>query len=192
MFQDVIVDFSRFDWQGVSAISDVLMFLLNIILFGSVLIGYKTLKESARSRDAQLLTWAMDQMTRIKDDLQIVRASPAYGSIDEIQAPDFTSPWDNLEEEAAYRVSIELQRLAYLTNSGLISQEHFKNMWGPTFVSAWNKLETWVKKKRLNNNEPMHLEDGAYSRNDFERFALECAEPQSTLGRVGNTSVSVG
>lgn len=57
----------------------------------------------------------------------------------------------------------------------MISKVHFKNMWGRTFVKTWASLETWVKHKRLKNGEPMELKDGGYSRNDFERFSLECA-----------------
>lgn len=67
-----------------------------------------------------------------------------------------------------------MQRLSYMANAGLISQEHFIAMWGPTFASAWDVLEVWVKHKRLKNGEAMELKDGAYSRKDFEVFALLC------------------
>lgn len=170
----ITVDLTRFDWQGVSAITDLLMVALNIILIISVVVGYKSLRQSVLTRDASLLTWAMERMDSIKDDLLKVRNAPIYGTLDSIQCDDFASPWPPEVEQAAYRVSVELQRLSYMVNAGLISKEHFTAMWGPTFVRAWAALELWVKHKRLRNGEPAELADGGYSRADWERFVLAC------------------
>jgi len=176
MLSKITVDLSRFDWQGVSAVSDALMVLLNIILIVSVVVGYKGLKESVLSRDASLLTWAMERMTVVREDLDILQNAPSYGTIVQITSTSFHSPWTKEVEDAAYRVSVELQRLSYLANSGLISKTHFKKMWGHTFCKSWNLLEVWVKHKRLKNGEPIEMKDGGYSRNDFEKFAAECSK----------------
>jgi len=179
MLSNIKVDLSRFDWQGVSGASDVLMVVLNIVLIVSVVVGYRSLRESVLTRDASLLTWAMERMTAIRDDLEMLWRAPSYGTMEQIRGVDFTSPWPAELEKAAQRVSVELQRLSYLANSGLISKTHFMSMWGPTFARAWISLEPWVKHRRFTNGEPIDLKDGAYSRNDFERFACECAGMQA-------------
>ena len=174
MFSKMTVDLSNFDWQGVSGAADALMVLLNVILIASVIVGYKGLKESVLSRDASLLTWAMQRMTDIKEDLEAIQHLTRYGTVADLKNPRFSSPWVPEMEGAAYRVSIELQRLAYLANAGLISKVHFQRMWGPTFVRAWDVLEVWVKHKRQKKGEPLELSEGAFTRNDFETFAIEC------------------
>lgn len=174
-FSTLKVDLSRFDWQGVSAVSDLLMVLLNIVLIVSVVIGYRSLRESAKSRDATLLIWATERMDTIRPLLEQLRAAPAYGSLNDIRAgSDFSAPWSPELLGSANRVGIELQRLSYMANKGLISREHFIAMWGPTFVAAWEILEVPIKHRRLKNGEPMHLHEGAYSRRDFETFSMLC------------------
>lgn len=168
------INLSQFDWQAVSAVAAVITVLLTAILIATVVVGYRSLKESVLSRDASLLTWAIQRMTEIKEDLDAVRHAPPYGTLSDIKSPTFVTPWVREVEDAAYRVSVELQRLAYLANSGLISKVHLQKMWGPTFSETWDLLETWVKHKRLTKGEPLELSDGAFSRNDFEKFALEC------------------
>jgi hypothetical protein len=167
------VNLSQFDWQAVSAIAAGITVLLNIFIIAMVVVGYRSLRESVLSRDASLLTWAIQRMTEIKEDLDAIRQAPPYGTLSDIKLPTFVSPWVGELEDAAYRVSVELQRLSYLANSGLISKVHLQKMWGPTFVEAWDLLETWVKHTRLRRGEPLELSDGAFSRNDFEKFALE-------------------
>lgn len=178
------IDLSRFDWQGVSGVSDVLMVMLNVILIVSVIVGYRSLKESVMSRDATLLVWAMERMTAIKRDLRALGDAPPYGSLQEIRSPGFTSPWTKDLEKAAYRVSVELQRLSYMANSGLISKVHFRKMWGANIAEAWELLETWVKHRRLTRGEPTEVSEGADTRRDFELFAKECATPAAK--RNGN------
>lgn len=174
MLTNVTVNLTQFDWQAVSAIASAIMVLLTGVMIGTIVIGYRSLKESILSRDASLLTWAIQCMTEIKEDLDTVRQAPPYGTLSDITSPTFVTPWVPEVEAAAYRVSVALQRLAYLANSGLISKVHLKKMWGPTFAEAWDLLFTWVKHVRLMNREPLELSDGAFSRNDFEKFALEC------------------
>jgi len=174
MFNNMTVNLSQFDWQAVSAVAAVITVLLTGVLIATVVVGYRSLKESVLSRDASLLTWAIQRMSDIKEDLDTVRRAPPYGTASDIKSPTFVTPWVQEVEDAAYRVSVELQRLAYLANAGLISKVHLQKMWAPTFVEAWGFLDTWVKHKRLKKHEPLELSEGAFSRNDFEKFALEC------------------
>lgn len=108
----------------------------------------------------------MQKMTELKEDIDLLHKAPTYGTIQDIQSPQFTSPWDEATEKAANHVSIELQRLAYLVNAGLIQKIHIQKMWGLTFIRAWELVEFWVKQKRLKQGEPS-------SRNDFEKLADE-------------------
>lgn len=174
MFANMTVNLCQFDWQAVSAIATVFTSILNIIVIVTVIVGYRSLKESILSRDASLLTWAIQCMSEIKEDLDKVRQAPPYGKSSDIKSPSFKTPWQQEEEKAAYRISVVLQRLSYLANSGLISKIHLQKIWGPTFAEAWDLVETWVKYKRFKKGEPIELSDGAFSRNDFEKFALEC------------------
>lgn len=174
MLSNIKFNLSLFDWQAVSAIAALITALLTAVLIATVVVGYKNLKESVLSRDASLLTWAIQRMTEIKEDLDAIRRASPFGDLSEIKSPTFVTPWEREVEDAAYRVSVEFQRLAYLANSGLLSKVHLEKMWGPTFAEAWDLLETWVKHKRFRKGEPLEISDGAFSRNDFESFALEC------------------
>lgn len=149
------------------------MVILNIIQIVGVVIGYRSLKESVMSRDASLLIWAIERMSSIKSDLHTLKHAPPYSKLEDVLVDDFKTPWSEATELAAQNVSVELQRLAYMANSGLISKVHFEKMWGKTFLDAWNMLEIWVKRRRFINNEPIELNDGAVSRRDFEIFAKE-------------------
>jgi hypothetical protein len=160
-----IFNFVPFDWQGVSAIAAVFAVLLNGILLASVIYAYRSLRESQLTRAADVMIWAVSQMEEIKDDLKLLR-----------QASRQIDIWPDDVSLAAQRVSVRLQRLAYMARSGLISKDHFRAMWGLTFVEAWEKLEPWVHKRRTDNGEPRAAKDGAFSRVDFEELALEFRE----------------
>lgn len=176
MFSNMAVNLSVFDWQAVEAIATWVTVFLNIFLLATVWFGFRSLKESALSRDASSLIWAFQCMNGIKEDLGTIQCAQPYGTLSDIKSPSFVTPWKPEVEEAAYRVSVELQRLSYFANSGLISKVHLQKMWGPTFAEAWRLLEVWVKNVRLRNGEPLELNEGAFSRNDFEKFARECSK----------------
>ena len=184
MFSGMTVELSKFGWEAVSAIAAVITVILSMVLVATVWFGYRSLKENVLSRDASLLTWAIQRMTEIKKDMDAVRRAPPYGSLSDIKSSTFVRPWMDEVEDAADRLSVELQRLSYLANCGLISKIHLQKMWGPTFVEAWGLLETWVKHKRLKREEPLELRDGAFSRNDFEKFALECKRHNPAFKRT--------
>jgi hypothetical protein len=174
MLRDVAVDLSIYDWQAVGATAAILTTLLTAILVVSVFFGYRSIKETVLQRDASLLLFAIQQMESIKGDLRRLEQAPPYGSVAEAIAADFESPWDAATESSAQRVSIELQRLGYLVEAGLLSQIHLLRMWGPTIGRAWLLLDPWVKRLRLQKGEPIELDQGAFSRGDFERFARVC------------------
>lgn len=161
------------DWSGVSAITSVLMLLINVVLVVSVIFAYRTIKEEVKNRDSSLLLWGMDEMSKIKPDLSELQKADVYAH-GELGADDFEVQWSEETIQAAYRVSIILQRLSYMAMADLISKEHFSKMWGPAFVKYWTILEPYIHHIRFKNNEPLTLKGGAYSRNDFEKYALHC------------------
>lgn len=161
------------DWSGVSAIVSALMLILNILLLLSVIIGYKTIKEEVKNRDSSLLQWAMTEISKIKDDTKYLENAGKYCHGD-FEDEDFDVLWTKEQIDAAYNVSISLQRLSYMAIEGLISKEHFAKMWGPTFVKQWDILEIYIRHKRHTNGEPLDLESGAFTRKDFEMYVNYC------------------
>jgi len=171
--ESVQVTLNPLDWSGVSAITSILMLFINFFLLVSVIFAYRTIKEEVKNRDSSLLLWAMDEMSKVKSDLSLLHAAGDYSN-GELGSDDHKVSWSQETVDAAYRVSIVMQRLSYMAMSGLISKEHFSKMWGPAFVKAWNTLEPFIHHRRFLNGEPLTLAEGAYSRNDFEKYALYC------------------
>ncbi|OOF03795.1 hypothetical protein BZG80_09360 [Salinivibrio sp. MA440] len=151
------------------------MLLINFFLLVSVIFAYRTIKEEVKNRDSTLLLWAMDEMSKIKSDLSLLHNAGDYSN-GELGGEDHEVAWSKETVDAAYRVSIVMQRLSYMAMSGLISREHFSKMWGPAFIKAWDSLEPYIHHKRFLNGEPLTLAKGAYSRNDFEKYALYCRD----------------
>lgn len=173
--ESIQVALNPLDWSGVSAITSILMLFINFFLLVSVIFAYRTIKEEVKNRDSSLLLWAMDEMSKIKSDLSFLHDAGNFGS-GELGSENHEIVWSQETVEAAYRVSIVMQRLSYMAMSGLISKEHFSKMWGPAFIKAWDALEPYIHHKRFLNGEPLTLAEGAYSRNDFEKYALYCRE----------------
>lgn len=174
------------DWSGISAITSILMLVINIFFLISVIYAYRTIKEEVKNRDSSLLLWAMEEISKIKPDLLCLEQAGVYANGD-LGTNSFEVQWPQKTLESAYKVSIIMQRLSYMANSGLISKEHFSKMWGPAFIKSWNHLEPYIHHKRSENNEPITLKDGAYSRNDFERYSIYC----NTLGAHNKHSKSI-
>lgn len=177
MFNDFKVQLSTFDWNGVSGLTNILMVFLTILLLYSLRQGSKNIKESALSRDADILRWAMAEMDILKPAIRVL--THAHKRVPYCQCPDghvkeFECNWTNEELLAAQEVSIKLQRIGYMALHNLISRNHFMNIWGPMYLSTWYSLEPWVKHKRLELDEPLTIEKGAYSRMYLEQFAQYC------------------
>ena len=155
------------NWDGVQAIIAFFSTVLTSVLLIGLWQGKKTLSESRNTRDADILRWTMDLMSDLKVDIKIVT--------DEYKKKgSYNKNWTKQAKNAANNVSIQLQRIGYMANNDLISKEHFKNLWGPMYLSTWWSLEEWVKLKRVELDEPREIKDGAYSRMYFEEYAIFC------------------
>ena len=153
------------NWGGVSAITDIVIGLLTIALLVSLHQGAKAIEEATKSRNADILNWAMSEMTDIKPAIKIVTAA----------GPRWPH-WGPQAQEAAQNVSIVLQRLGYYAEQNLIDKQHFLNLWGPSYLACWYALRNWVYNKREELGEPKELMHGAFSRGHFELFAKYCEE----------------
>ncbi|MFC0444264.1 hypothetical protein ACFOD1_03015 [Pseudidiomarina halophila] len=171
--QSLEVVLNPLDWDGVSAIASVLMLFINLFLLISIIFAYRTIKEEVKNRDSTLLIWAMEEMSKIKPDIHVLKDAGEYAS-GQLGKSTHKVKWSGELRAAAQRVSVTMQRLSYMAEADLISKEHFSNMWGPMFADAWNRLEPFVQHKRHLEREPLTLADGAYSRKDFEKFARYC------------------
>lgn len=177
MLDGLQVELNRFDWSGVSGISDVVMVFLSILLLIGLRQGSKSIKESSLSRDADILRWAMSEMDELKPKITIITDAhkrKAFCDCDDNHTEEFKSTWSKEELEAAQSVGVKLQRIGYMALHNLISRNHFMNLWGPMYLASWYALESWVKYKRFELNEPQKISDGAYSRRYLEKYAKYC------------------
>jgi len=161
------------DWSGIQALIGFISVVLTAFLLFGLWQGKKTLHESRNTRDADILRWTMDLMSDLKSDIKIVT--------DEYKAkgPYSKDTWSNSANKAAQNVSVQLQRIGYMAGEDLISRVHFKNLWGPMYLSTWWSLEEWVKSKRTELDEPREIANGAYSRKYFEKYAIYCEKELS-------------
>ncbi|MCL1099717.1 hypothetical protein [Shewanella gelidii] len=179
MFSDFNIQLTTFDWNGVSGITNILMVVLTGLLLYGLKQGSNNIKESALSRDADILRWAMSEMDKLKPDIRLI--TDAHKKHNYCNCPNAHQKihecnWDIEELAAAQRVSITMQRIGYMALHNLISRNHFTNLWGPMYLSTWYALEAWVKHKRLDLDEPLSIKEGAYSRMYLEQFAIYCEE----------------
>lgn len=177
MFDEFKVQLTTFDWNGVSGLTNILMVFLTALLLLGLRQGSNNIKESSLSRDADILRWAMAEMDLLKPAITIITNAHKGCSFcdcegEHTKAANFF--WSEAELIAAQEVSVKLQRIGYMALHNLISRKHFMNIWGPMYLSTWYSLESWVKHKRLDLDEPLLIEDGAYSRIYFEQFAVFC------------------
>ncbi len=177
VFEEIKVELNRFDWSGVSGVSDIVMVFLSVLLLFGLRQGAKSIKESSLSRDADILRWAMSEMDGLKPKIKILTGAhknKPFCTCGAIHAENFETAWGKEELEAAQVVGVNLQRIGYMSLHNLISRNHFMNIWGPMYLSSWYALESWVKHKRLELNEAQEISDGAYSRMYLEQYAKYC------------------
>jgi len=153
------------DLSGISGMADILMVLINILLLITVWQGIRNIRETKKSRDAEMMTLVLGQIEEIKPSIKDLNRFGCYDN------------WKNnkVALNHAQIISTRLQRLSYLGEHGLINRKHLIEMWGPIFVTEWGRLQDFVKDIRKKNNEPTDLDAGAFSRKDFERFAYKCS-----------------
>ncbi len=169
------IDLNKFDWNGVSGVADIVMLLLTLALVWGLRQGSRSIKEASLSRDADILRWAMSEMDALKPKIKLV--TDAYKIREYRKSEDEAdpqTPWNEETLKAAQDVSVHLQRIGYMALKNLISRDHFKNIWGPMYLSTWYAMESWVKQKRSDLDEPAELSQGACSRRYFEEYALYC------------------
>ncbi len=169
--EGISFSFLPFNWSGVSGVSDILMTLLTLVLLLSLRQGAHSIRETALSRHAELLRWAMEEMEKVKPDINTLRS---------IYPEQNTLANQGQWQRSAQKVSVTLQRLSYMAEHKLIPKKHFREMWGPTVLECWYLLENCTKDKRVSNGEPAELVKGAYSRKDFESYALYCEQELPT------------
>jgi len=177
VFEEIKVELNRFDWSGVSGVSDIAMVFLSILLLIGLRQGAKSIRESSLSRDADILRWAMSEMDELKPKIKIItdaHKNIPFCKCGNIHAKEFDTTWSQKELEAAQIVGVNLQRIGYMSLHNLISRNHFMNIWGPMYLASWYALESWVKHKRLELNEPQEISKGAYSRIYLEQYAKYC------------------
>lgn len=177
MLEGLRIELSRFDWSGVSGVSDVIMVFLSILLLVGLRQGAKSIKESSLSRDADILRWAMSEMDELKPKIKIITDAhkrKPFCSCKGKHTKEFEGNWGKEELDAAQTVGVNLQRIGYMSLHNLISRNHFMNIWGPMYLASWYALESWVKHKRLELDEPQDILDGAYSRMYLEQYAKYC------------------
>lgn len=176
MFTDIKVELSKFDWSGVSGLSDVIMVVLTLVLLAGLKQGSKSIRESSISRDADILRWAMSEMDALKPQIRLLTdAHKRHRYCGKAHDPqENPNGWTDKELEAAQIVGVNLQRIGYMALHNLVSRNHFMNIWGPMYLACWYSLEPWVKHKRKALNEPTEIKDGAYSRIFFEQYANYC------------------
>ena len=155
-------DFLPFDWEGVSAVADVALVLINLLLLASLIMAVKNLKEARKSNTSQILFWAIEQMEEIKEDIVVLQGLKKSYTM-----------WSDAELHSARRVSYRFQRLSYFARNGLIDKRHFKKMWGVQIVKMWALLKDWIVSLRVAAGEPVSAKTGAYLRADFELLANE-------------------
>jgi hypothetical protein len=274
------VDFAKFDWDGVSGVSDVLMTFVTLILMLSIWQAKDAHDESTKARvqstnasDAEVLRWAMDEMGERKKHIKLVtnefkkelekmlisnysftvsgkdeeladcirphkyqltniKSQPKhtdqermshilnmkkydqdkfYSDVEKITGRD----WDQDIKDVLHKeVSIIMQRMGYMALFGLISKQHFINLWGPMFLASWYSIEWYIREEREklcenldpDNNYPpeMFIErfgtggdkdnrdyQGAFFRIHLETFIREC-ETKLPLALVNNERLKFG
>ncbi|ACJ27713.1 Conserved hypothetical protein [Shewanella piezotolerans WP3] len=177
MFDEFKVQLTTFDWNGVSGLTNILMVILTGLLLYGLKQGSSNIKESSLSRDADILRWAMTEMDLLKPAIRILtdaHKTRSFCNCPGEHIKHYDCSWNKEELAAAQEVSVKLQRIGYMALHNLISRNHFMNIWGPMYLSTWYSLEAWVKHKRLDLDEPLTIENGAYSRIYLEQFAHYC------------------
>jgi uncharacterized membrane protein len=252
------VNFTEFNWSGVSGISDVLMTFVTLILMLSIWQAKDAHDESTKARvqstnasDAEVLRWAMDEMGKRKKHIKSVtneykkelqeilvngyeysyndvednhkdqhrmefvnkldesKQKEFYEKVDKITGKDWSQ---DIKDDLHKEVSIIMQRMGYMALFGLISKQHFINLWGPMFLASWYSIEWYIMEERgrlgesseKNLDPKMFIEQfgtyegedsrdykGAFFRIHLETFIKEC-ENKLPLKLVNNERLKFG
>jgi len=271
LFSGIVVyeDLKAFNWEGVSGLTNIIMTIVTIVLLIGIWQAKESQEETKNARiqatnasDAEVLRWAMDEMTQRKNHIRLVTDAykseleniliplgfkgeqkthkykkrifkPSYSDQDRIsflkeisksKKKEFYSKvegidgndWSQDIKDALHKeVSIIMQRMGYMALFGLISKQHFINLWGPIFLASWYSIEWYIKDERKSLNENLDSEDseknlsaekfidkfgprgnnrdykGAFFRIHLETFIKEC-EAKLPLELVNNERLKFG
>lgn len=89
--------------------------------------------------------------------------------------PDDFSVWSQAERDLANRLSLELERIAYLCQRGLIEPDLVMGNQAAVFVTSWRKMRAYIYDLRRQSGQPQ--------RDSLERFAAKCEEFLRERGR---------
>lgn len=127
-----------------------------------------TVKESAKSRYAQLILSVVTIMRNLEPYLRRLRKFP--------DAVNWAN-WDKEQRRIADHVGAELQGVAFLCEKGLIDSEYVIDGFGKNFAESWNILYLYIFNYRTSlPNEKMTIKEGAEFLKHFESFAIKCAK----------------
>ena len=268
LFSGIVVyeDLKVFNWEGVSGLTNIIMTIVTIVLLIGIWQAKESQEETKNARiqatnasDAEVLRWAMDEMTQRKNHIRLVTDAykseleniliplgfkgeqkthkykkrifkPSYSDQDRIsflkeisesKKKEFYSKvegidgndWSQDIKDALHKeVSIIMQRMGYMALFGLISKQHFINLWGPIFLASWYSIEWYIKDERKSLNENLDSEKnlsaekfidkfgprgnnrdykGAFFRIHLETFIKEC-EAKLPLELVNNERLKFG
>lgn len=150
------------DWNAISAIANTCMAVTNILLLISIVIGVSTIRESEKTRAADLIVWANSEIEPYKKQI-----------IEILSFPD-SSDWTTEQRDQAFAVSAKLQTLSYFAVHGMIDRKHLARLWGRTVVEQWETLKPFIFEFRRSKGEPDSASEGAYFRRDLEIYAAFC------------------
>ncbi|MEX0382549.1 hypothetical protein V6X02_04340 [Spiribacter sp. 1M153] len=108
------------DWSGVSGVADILMVFINIFLLATVWHGIRNIRETRKSRDADMMHLVLEQMNTLKPAIRTLKEKQRHAVID----------WDQDEEacQKAHEITVGLQRVGYLGVAGMINKRHLIEM----------------------------------------------------------------
>ncbi len=133
------------------------------LMFLAICHGYFFWKE----RNARL----MIDVFEIVDDLQ--KQWPKVEALG-----DNYDEWNGDQNKLAETTSAQLQRIAYLTESRLLSKKHLLNNFYGIFIKYWGKLGKWVEHYQKETRLPQRI--------DFEKFVKKCEKHKEKLQRRYN------
>ena len=103
-----------------------------------------------KTRSAQVFLKVLDTMNELR---------PSWHEL--YKLPDDCSRWDSSQKALADQVCVQLQRMAFLCERGLLDSDFVMDSYASVFISCWKKLEKYVEDYREQSGQPRLLKDGA-------------------------------
>ncbi|MBI4881895.1 MAG: hypothetical protein HY812_19880 [Planctomycetes bacterium] len=119
--------------------------------------------EATRTRSATALFEVMSLLDHLRP-----RIHQLYALADDSET------WTEEQRKLADHVATGLERIAYISMSGLLEPEYLMAENAQVFVRSWEKLRSFVFRYRQEAGEPESLEAGGFQRKHFELLSLKC------------------